>query len=122
MHCCLVGRPGVLPGRKVSLPRPIDLATGESAVVKGVSKLLRSERGCPIVDISQLETSASLHNGCFLDLLQYSYNLWLCLVEDHVIDFVVAVNKGTAILRLGSFVAEEGDHVIEMRNLSHRLV
>ena len=56
-----VGRPGVLPGTKAGLERE-DLAvvSGESvagAVVKAVRRLERSERGWPIVDISQLRAS-----------------------------------------------------------------
>lgn len=33
----------------------VDMANGEEAVTYGVRRLHRSARGCPIVDISQLE-------------------------------------------------------------------
>ena len=36
------------------------------------------------------------------------------LVEDEVVDFVVAVDQGGAVAGLAGFVAEEGDHVIEV--------
>lgn len=45
----------MFPGKKSSLPRPIDRAVDEAAVVNGVSRLHRSDNGCPIVDISQLQ-------------------------------------------------------------------
>lgn len=35
-------------------------------------------------------------------------------MEDDVVDFVVAVDEGRAVLWLGAVVAEEGDHVVLM--------
>ena len=43
----------------------------------------------------------------------------LGLVEDYIVDFVVAVNKGCAIFGLRARVREEGYHVVLVRDLSY---
>jgi hypothetical protein len=40
-------------------------------------------------------------------------------VEDHVVDLVVAVDESCAVLGLRSRVAEEGNHVVLMRDLAN---
>ena len=45
----------------------------------------------------------------------------LCFVENDVVDFVVAVDEGGAVSWLGRAVAEEGDHVVLVRDLADRL-
>lgn len=42
----------------------------------------------------------------------------LSLVEDHVIDFVVAVDEGGAVSGLGGLVGEEAHHLVEVRNVA----
>lgn len=42
----------------------------------------------------------------------------LSLVEDHVVDLVVAVDKSGAVAGLGGFVGKKADHVAEMRNVA----
>lgn len=37
-------------------------------------------------------------------------------MEDHVVDFVVAVHEGAAVARLGVVLPKKGDHVVEMRD------
>lgn len=46
----------------------------------------------------------------------------LRLVEDDVVDLVVAVHEGAAVARLRASVREEGHHVVVVRNLADRLV
>ena len=43
----------------------------------------------------------------------------LGLVEDDIVDFVVAVDKSGAVLGLGTAVLKEGDHVVLMGNLAN---
>ena len=42
----------------------------------------------------------------------------LSFVEDDVVDFVVAVDEGGAVLGLGGRVFEEGDHVVLVRDFA----
>ena len=52
MHSVRLGRPGVVnDGENAGLDRPLKL---EVEATYGKRRLLRSDRGCPIVDISQL--------------------------------------------------------------------
>ncbi len=63
-HCCLVGKPNVASVWKATLPRPISSATGDWASVNGMSRLAKSERGWPMVDISQLRSDVSDATAC----------------------------------------------------------
>jgi hypothetical protein len=46
--------------------------------------------------------------------VQHANHPRLRLVEDHVVDFVVAVHEGAAVERLRALLREEGDHVVEV--------
>lgn len=45
----------------------------------------------------------------------------LGLVEDHVVDFVVAMYQGAPVARLGWLVREEAHHIFKVRELAYRL-
>lgn len=56
------------------------------------------------------------------NLLQYPDNPRLRLMKDQVVDLVVAVNERRAVLGLCAPVLEEGNHVVEVRDLADRHV
>ena len=87
-------------------------------------RLRRSERGCPIVDISQLRgegkklvlgfrmtTNISLQTyskrGWKEDSLQNPYDPRFRLVKYQIIDLVITVDRRPPILRLGLLITEE---------------
>lgn len=90
-------------------------------------KLQISERGWPIVDISQLrehtvsktftEPTASRQN-----VLKNTNHAGLRLVEDHVIDFVVAVDQRSHVLGLLLLVLEEANQLVKVRQLADLLL
>ena len=43
-------------------------------------------------------------------------------MKDDVVNLIVAMDKSASILRLGLGITKEGHHVVEMRNLAHRLI
>jgi len=98
-------------------------------------RLRRSERGCPIVDISQLRgegkklvlgfrmtTNISLQTyskrGWKEDSLQNPYDPRFRLVKYQIIDLVITVDRRPPILRLGLLITEELEHLLNMRDLS----
>jgi hypothetical protein len=42
-------------------------------------------------------------------------------MEDQIVDFIVSMNERGSVLRLHVYVLEEGNHILEMRDFSHRL-
>jgi hypothetical protein len=78
-----------------------------------------SARGWPIVDISQLSGQSSLARE--ENILKNANHPRLCLVEDDVVDLVVAMHKRAPVLGLRLGVAEEGHHLVKVRDLADRL-
>lgn len=101
---------------------------GCSANTYGDKRFDRSERGWPIVDISQLEKGASAevnslgcrsHFTLEADLLKDSNDPRLHLVVHQIINFVIAVDQSGSIFRLGPWVTEKGNHFIKMGYLAN---
>ena len=123
------GSPGVwADGRKAKFVRTESASLGGlSAKLYGLRRFERSDRGWPIVDISQLDgeisrsepshTTESVATGSHL--LENTNHPGFRLVIDKVVDLVVTMNQCASILRLGFWISEELHYIFIVRSLAY---
>lgn len=77
-------------------------------------------RGCDKGTQQIVEIGQRVSDGAHFPV-QDANDTRLGLVKDDIVNFVIAVDKGGAVLWLGSGVLEEGDHVVLVGKLADRV-